>query len=137
EKESVLSIYLTNRKHTQAEPISAESAEGADELYKAGLFDQAAKSYEQLIKKAPKNSQAYAGLGKVYIQQSKFEQAAGVLHQAIRYNPTTPSHYANLGIALLGLKDYPEAAKAFEQALKLRPDNQRYQQLYQLAKKGG
>lgn len=132
---AVVSIYRTNKKRAQNDPAIIKLHQEADELYKTGCYDESARCYQQLIKLAPNNSIAQAGLGKVYIRQEKFELAAEAMRQAIIYNKKAPSHHANLGIALFGNADYSGAANAFSAALKLRPDNARYRELLNLARK--
>ena len=103
-----------------------------EEALEAKQWDKAAASFQAAIKADPRQSEAYLGLGYVYLVQQKYAQAVPVLQKATQLAPQDANGFGNLGIAYLRLGNLPSAEEALQRAVKLEPKNSKF--WYELAR---
>lgn len=98
-----------------------------NELFESRKYPEAAKSYQQALKKNKGSYKANFNLGDAYYKQGKFEDAAqqfqALTHQATSKD-TLSKAYHNLGNALLQSKKYEESIDAYKNALKSNPTDE-------------
>lgn len=98
-----------------------------NELFENKKYPEAAKSYQQALKKNKGSYKANFNLGDAYYKQGKFEDAAqqfqALTHQATSKD-TLSKAYHNLGNALLQSKKYEESVNAYKNALKSNPNDE-------------
>ncbi|MBU1628421.1 tetratricopeptide repeat protein, partial [bacterium] len=90
-------------------------------LTKAGQLSEAAKIYEDIIKKEPKNKEAYNMLGYVYDLTGKPDQAQKMYLKAIEIDPKFASAYNNLGASCANQKKYKLARQYWQKAVEFDP----------------
>lgn len=106
-----------------------------NELFENKKYPEAAKSYQQALKKSKDSYKATFNLGDAYYKQGKFEDAAqqfqALTHRATSKD-TLSKAYHNLGNALLQSKKYEESINAYKNALKSNPadEDTRYNLAY-------
>jgi tetratricopeptide (TPR) repeat protein len=83
-------------------------------------YQEAAKAYEEAIRKSRTNILARFSLSETYAKLGRYDDAINVLKESIRYRPTHQA-YSNLGNTLLRLRRFAEAAAELEQARSLNP----------------
>ncbi|HEX4156936.1 MAG TPA: tetratricopeptide repeat protein [Rhizomicrobium sp.] len=93
----------------------------ADLLRGKGDFDEAARSFAQLLLVAPDDARVVGGYGKVLEQQGHSKEAQAFLSRAVQLNPHDWSLQSALGIADDQLDDHKSARAAYERALALKP----------------
>lgn len=88
-------------------------------------FQEAAKIYEELLKKAsqkdPKNIEILDSLGQIYYQEKNIDEAIRTYKLILEISPTERYHYI-LGSLYENKKSVKEAEEEFKKALKIFPD---------------
>jgi tetratricopeptide (TPR) repeat protein len=112
-----------------ASPLGAATV---DELYQKALqldkeefFDEAAQTWEQLLKSNPeKPLQTFATLklSSTYLKLTEPLKAVETLKKLTRSQPDHFYAQFHLGNALAKIKNYPEAIDAFKKTIELRPN---------------
>lgn len=75
-------------KKTRAVPYDEFSLfEKAAKFFGSGNFSEAEKTYIEIIKKDPKNIQAYKNLGNLYLKQGNLRDAMSSFEQVLKINP--------------------------------------------------
>ena len=90
---------------------------GEDNLHRA------AELYKASLTEAPKNAEAYNGLGYIEIQRKRYKDALPYLRRAIALDPKSDEAYNNLGVAYEGLDKLDFAAESYRKALAIDPNN--------------
>lgn len=99
-------------------------------------FDNAAKAYEKIIKKNPKDDNAYFNLGRAYNKLNKDEESSKALRQAVKLKPDDAEYQTELGAILIKLAKYDDAVIALKKALSLDAENSHAQDLMDKAEAG-
>ena len=100
-------------------------------------FGDAAKAYEKVTKREPKNSDAYYFLGLSYEQLGKYDEAVKALKEAVKNSPEeNDDKYFELANAHFKIAQYDEAVRALNKALEVNPDNFPAQELLEQARNG-
>ena len=87
-----------------------------------GRLGEAADALEKAALARPRDSNALADLGNVYLQQGRVEEARGALERALALDPDVPRANNTMGLALLR-QGYPDAAGGhFRAAIRAQPD---------------
>jgi tetratricopeptide (TPR) repeat protein len=84
-------------------------------------YAEAAPRFEQILKLAPENVEAYFALAVCYSQLSRVDEAIVLLRQYLVRRPTEADGYAVLGLLLISRGQQQEARRALERALELDP----------------
>jgi protein O-GlcNAc transferase len=95
----------------------------AVELHGAGLLDQAAQIYKEILAGSPRDFDANHLLGVVALQQGQLDTATGLLELALSIRPRDPAAMGNLGITYLRTGKTAQAHELFQDALKLQPNS--------------
>lgn len=94
----------------------------AEALEKAGDLKEAAGRYQEALKVWPYLVDAWAQLGRVYLQLQDFDNAARALERAVESDPSNPALLNDLGVAYLYRNHIPMAAEFFRAAVDISPD---------------
>lgn len=89
----------------------------------APRYAEAEQQYRQAARLDPTDARSYAGLGNVYLDQSRFNDAVWQYQLAIKLKADYTDALMPLGYALVRLNRLPEAIENYKQALKVEPDN--------------
>jgi Flp pilus assembly protein TadD len=93
----------------------------ADQLRIKGDYDEAVRSFAQLMLVAPDDARVVGGYGKVLEQQGHSKDAQAFLQRAVAINPRDWSLQSALGVADDQLDDHKGARTAYQRALALKP----------------
>jgi tetratricopeptide (TPR) repeat protein len=91
-------------------------------LVDAGKLAEAREQFELALTLDPQLSQAFAGLGKIYLMEGKWEEAGNGYASARRADPQSLDAVFGMGQAALGRGDLREAEKWYKERLKLDPE---------------
>ncbi|MDQ3798296.1 MAG: tetratricopeptide repeat protein [Acidobacteriota bacterium] len=86
-------------------------------------FENAAKAYEKIIKKEPKNDAAFFNLGRAYNKINLDREAEKALRQAVKLKPEDGEYQTELGKILIKLANYDEAVIVLKKAVELDETN--------------
>jgi len=90
-----------------------------------GRYDEAKKSFTEMIKIDPNDAQAYNGLGEAYREMDQWDEALKRYKEAIRIDPDNSNGYTGLGDVYRDMGKYDEAIKCYKEAIRIDPDNSR------------
>lgn len=99
-------------------------------------FDKAAKIYEKITKKEPKNDVAFYNLGRSYNKLNKDEEARKTLKEAVELKPEDIEYQTEYGAILIKLSEYDEAVKVLKKAVSLDENHLYAQELLEKAEAG-
>lgn len=99
-------------------------------------FDSAAKAYEKILKKNPKDEQAQFNLGRAYNKLNRDKEAEKALRQAVKLNADEADFQIELGAILIKLAQYDKAVTILTKAVKLDENNLHAQDLLEKADAG-
>ena len=106
-------LYLADHSYR----LGVASEKAGNEKAATGQFAAAVENYKQAIEYDPTLTQAYLGLGNIYMNhQINYELAVPVWKRLTALTPDDASIHALLGTALYQLKRYDEALAAFRHA---------------------
>lgn len=86
-------------------------------------YSEAEQEYRQAARLDPTDARSYAGLGNVYLDQSRFNDAIEQYHQAIKLKPDYTDALMPLGYALVRVNRLAEAIENYKQAFKVDAGN--------------
>lgn len=93
----------------------------AQQLRAKGDYEEAARSFAQLLLVAPDDARVVGGYGKVLEQQGHSQQALAFLKRAVELDPNNWSLQSAVGVAYDQNDDHKSARGAYERALALKP----------------
>jgi len=99
-------------------------------------FENAAKVYEKILKKNPKDDQAQYNLGRAFNKLNKDKEAEKALRQAVKLQPDNAEYQTEFGSILIKLAQYDEAVTVLNKAVKLDDSNLQAQDLLERAEAG-
>lgn len=94
-----------------------------DVLLSLGRFDEAIRSFREVVAADPNHDVAYGKLGLALSQAGRFEEAAVALERAAERRPDDPDTQVNLGASLLQGGRVTDAVPVLERAVELRPSH--------------
>ena len=89
----------------------------------ADSLTRAEMEYNQALKEAPDNAEAYNGLGLIAQKQEKFDDAVRFFLRAVALNAAYADAYNNLGVAYESKRNFDAAVDAYKKALHIDPNN--------------
>lgn len=95
----------------------------ARESHARGDLAAAAKGYENILKRDPRNFEAAYFLAVAFYQAGRLERAADLFATAAKINPSRVEPHKDRGLVLMKLGQYEAALASFETAAQLAPDN--------------
>jgi len=99
-------------------------------------FEDSEKAFGRVIALAPKNSDGYRELARLYLKTGrKLPQARQLAKQALGLEASAANYFI-LGWACYATGDMTSAAPLVEKAMALDPDNANYPRLYELIQQG-
>lgn len=110
---------VTDKDKSEIRNLSWE----ARKAVKKQEYTEAEKNYLKVIKLDDTDTDAYKGLGDVYIKMKNYTDAADAYQQVIKLGGRSEKIYLSLGEAFLKKESYPEAVDALEHVLKLNPQS--------------
>jgi serine/threonine protein kinase/tetratricopeptide (TPR) repeat protein len=81
-----------------------------------GELDKAARAYQGLIERYPRDSRPYNELANVLTGQGQYEKAADAYHQSLRLDPNSTAPYGNLGNTAMAMQRFDEAQQMIREA---------------------
>lgn len=123
-------------------PTPGKSKKGKKEDEKIAVtdsdkaFESAAKAYEKIVDKDPKNDVAQFNLGRSYNKLNKDKEAEKALRQAAKLKPDDIEYQTEFGAILIKLANYDEAVAALKKAVALDDTNSQAQELLEKAEAG-
>lgn len=111
-------------KLTPAQTADVQVAYGRS-LEKRGLSEQAAKVYQEAIKKDPSQSEAYVRLAIMKDQKGQFVESAELYRKALKAKPGSSDIFCCMGYSLYLQHRWAEAEMNLSQAIALDSDNRR------------
>jgi predicted O-linked N-acetylglucosamine transferase (SPINDLY family) len=90
-------------------------------LTKQGKYEEAAASYQQVLRLRPESAGVHNNLGNLFVRQGKLLEAVDSFRQALRCKPDFAQAHGNLGDALRELGCLDESLAAHRIALRLVP----------------
>lgn len=97
--------------------------EKAQGLANSGHFEEAVKLFTKVIKRSPKNSEAYSLRGDTYLVLRMYDKAMSDYNKSVQLNPKNPSAYYNRGVLYYMKLDYQMALKDFNKVIELSSDS--------------
>jgi tetratricopeptide (TPR) repeat protein len=85
----------------------------AQQLYRAGKFNDAIAEYQNLLKDNPGSPEAYAGLSRVYRKQQKIDEALVAASKAVQLGPASAEAHVSLGEVYFRQARMADAQKEF------------------------
>lgn len=95
----------------------------ADELVKAGKFDESLEIYKNLIILHPDNADMLGEIGVIFIHLNDREQCFSYLNAALELEPERSYRYSCRAYAFGHFKDYDAAIKDYQRAIELDPED--------------
>lgn len=86
-------------------------------------YSEAEEQYRQAASLDPTDARSYAGLGNVYLDQSRFKDSVAQYQHAIELKADYTDALMPLGYALVRMNRLPEAIETYKQAMKVEPGN--------------
>ena len=102
-------------------PPAQQVLESALALHQRGDAAGAARQYEDVLRREPRNAIATHYLGVIDWQTGRLADALRRMRESIALDASIPDFFNNLGLVLRDLGQRPEAAAAFEAALRIDP----------------
>lgn len=110
----------TPRDIKPARPLT--DLEKAVRLIDDEFFDEAINLLNAVLKKDPKNAEAYYNLGLIEFGRFDYKKAANYFKKAISINSKHFASHSNLADCYKNLGDYSNAEKAYKEAIKVNFD---------------
>ena len=86
-------------------------------------YSEAEEQYRQAASLDPTDARSYAGLGNVYLDQSRFKDAVAQYKHAVELKPDYSDALMPLGYAFVRMDRLSEAIDTYKQAMKVEPGN--------------
>ena len=94
-------------------------------MHQRGLSTDAAAMLLAVVKKHPREAEAWAQLGIVHADRGQLPDAEAALRRAAKLSPDNADIFNNLGFVQLSARKYEPAITSFRAALKLDPASKR------------
>ena len=88
-----------------------------------GEYNDALAIFHQILEENPTSSEAYLGIGDIYLEQSDYTRAEPALARAAKLSPRNFDAQFRHGLALQMLDRFLEAIQAYHRALTIDPDS--------------
>ncbi|MDA1165597.1 MAG: tetratricopeptide repeat protein [Planctomycetota bacterium] len=91
--------------------------------HRAGMFDEAAAVYREILEAEPENGDAWRLLGTLMHQRGDSRGAINLLSKSLRFDPENADTFTNLGEAWRAIHEYERALDSFRKAIAIRPNS--------------
>ena len=109
------------RRSIELRPRAVTHAQLGWTLLETGRVDEAAASFEAAIRSDPRQPEALAGLGEVWLSRDRYPLAISAFEAAIAAGAASATTYNSYGIALSLAGRPADGERAFEAAVRLSP----------------
>ncbi len=117
------------RKHFQEiydrkavrQKVGPLQSKGVD-AYNAGKLDEALQSFQEILKISPRDPQALAQIGSVYLAMQKLDEAEKSLKEALEVRPDDSFALTEMGRVRALKNDLPGAVDLLQRAVRINPD---------------
>lgn len=110
------------RQAASAEPGDLQTAFAlAQGYHRAGMLDEAADHYQDVLERSPRHSGALYGLGSVYAQKGRYDEAVRALGETVSLKPTWSTPHYTLGLVYLVRGDVESAFREYQVLRQLDP----------------
>ncbi|MEO6396651.1 MAG: tetratricopeptide repeat protein [Devosia sp.] len=117
----------SNLEAAELPNIGSYTAEGALSEARAHFrnndFGYSAALYKRAAELAPKNAEAYVGLGASYDRLGRFDLSDRVYEALFKLSGGTVQYYNNVGYSYMLRGNLSAAVKSFKKAITMDPDN--------------
>ena len=110
------------RQNDQAE-TEQTMLEAAGNKASEGDYTQALAIFHEILEENPTSSDAYLGIGDVYLEQADYARAEPALARAAKLSPRSYDAQFRHGLALQMLDRFLEAVQAYHRALTIDPES--------------
>jgi Flp pilus assembly protein TadD len=111
-------IYDQKSVRQKVGPIRARGVEA----FNAGRLDEALQDFQEVLKVLPKDAQALAQVGSVYLAMQKLDEAESHLKQAIEVRPDDDFALTEMGRVRALRNDLPGAVEYLQRAARSNPE---------------
>lgn len=141
EKEEQTELTPAKNQPTPTPTKVIKKGKGKDQIIvpnteSAKAFENAAKAYQKIIAKNPKDDNAHYNLGRAYNKLNNDKEAEKSLRQAVKLKPDDSAYQSELGAILIKFAKYDEAIGVLKKALSLDQTNSQAQDLMEKAEAG-
>ena len=102
------------------ESVSIDAARIAKDY---GDYEQALKLFKEVLQTNPVATEAYVGIGQIYVSQKKWNKAEPAYARAAKLEPQSFEAQFGHGTSLQMLKRFVDAVRAYHKALTINPDD--------------
>jgi tetratricopeptide (TPR) repeat protein len=95
----------------------------AKALTASGRYDDALGIFQDILAENPMITQAYLGIGEIYMVTDDYESAEPAYRRAARLEPRSFEAQYGHGLALQMLQRFVDAVRAYQRALTIKPDD--------------
>ena len=106
--------------------VEAAYGEGKPAVERDQLLDSARQRYQKALKQEPKNTEALAGLARLYTKIGDRERAAQVYQEALRQNPKNHELAHKMAGMHAKAEEWQPACDACKLAIGIDPENRMY-----------
>uniref|UniRef100_A0A7S3XT11 Hsp70-Hsp90 organising protein n=1 Tax=Heterosigma akashiwo TaxID=2829 RepID=A0A7S3XT11_HETAK len=103
---------------------AVEAKERGNEHFRAGAFPEAAKEYEEAVKRDPTNAVYRNNLASAYTKLMDFNKAKEACEKALELDPQYVKAWAKKGDIEFFMKEYHKALDSYKKGLEFEPNNQ-------------
>jgi len=116
------SVYVYARRAQAAEPGNTRYwGNIGSALYNLHRYDEAARYYEEALRRGSDRAEVYYNLGLCYTRMGRFQDAVKSIRTAIDLTGEQPKYLNGLGLAMLGAGDRAGAYRVWTYVLKQWP----------------
>lgn len=112
------SVELASVSETQQVTINA-----ANIAKEYGDYDEALMLFKEVLQQNPVATDAFVGIGAIYIAQKDWERAEPAYARAVKLEPRNFEAQYGHGVALQMMKKFIDAVRAYHRALTINPDD--------------
>lgn len=134
-------LQKVDEEEKPTKPVRVKAGKGREEVIpitsnSGKSFENAAKAYEKITRKNPKDADAFFNLGRSYNKINKDKEAEKALRQAVKLNSDEAEYQTELGAILNKLAQYDEAVTVLKKVVDADPENLRAVDLLEKAEAG-
>ena len=122
---SVFDAVLAPSAPVAVKPEWEEANVRANELFKAGRYEEAAAAYREILTSNPNLAAIHFNLGNCAYNLGRFKEAIANYAEAVRIKPDLFEAYTNMANVYGKLRRFSEAIPLFEKAAQAYPENAR------------
>lgn len=119
----ILALFAITHTYLVRKPAEKNLEQKANELYKAGHYEEAIFAFDQKLKLDSRNARIWNNKGLCLTNLSRHEEAISCYDKALDINPKHLLALRNRSNCLIKLSKYEEALSSIHKALEIDPKN--------------